>query len=304
MRGQWSLTMGITSMLPRFYSWTLVCVFWSTSYSLCILHVRFQGLFGEYHKAQSLIQDLSKQNEELQAKLATTETDGDGGGSGGGGGGAEALSSTIAALRDELEEVSQARDDAEKRAAGAAGGGVQNAAGDGGVATRAAAEAEELKTQVAQSKADNAELISRLEEMAEKYRTLLAQEQCSEDAVNDATASRSADYDRLREAERELTTANQRAAALDTRCLKAEAELESTTSSLHDARRRLAEFESSVGGAAGDTTAAATNARESQSPVDLTYLHRYMRVCGSVHVQLMGCIYFGPRRCSPWLGDG
>lgn len=266
-----------------------------------------QSLLKYHRESRGIVATLQEQVKGLQAKVATAETDGDGGGVGSRGG-AEAFGATIAALQDRLREVSQAKDKAERMVAAADGGGGKGGGEDWDLREKRYQEAlsenetknaeleqnlrrtmgviralrqekhssvdqiEGLKTQLAQSKADNSQRTSELEELAQQHRSLQAQTVEMRNAAVDsgvaaglideieelkmqlaqakAIASDSTNGHRLREAERELAAANEKAAALSTRCLEAETTLDSATNSLNDARQRLAKFESSVAVAA------------------------------------------------------
>ncbi|CAM9414010.1 unnamed protein product, partial [Sphacelaria rigidula] len=304
---------------------------------------KMKTLVGKYREAQGSIKGLQAQVEELRTQQVTPATDGDNSGGGGDAGGADpAFGATIAALQEKLREVSQARDDAEKRAvvvggSGGGGGGrgkssshgedwdtrergykealeekeaqhakllqkfkqmvthlrnlqeekaqleqrqqqqeagaqvrgaqsvaVDDDSGASSGASTTAEETEELRKQLAKSRTDNDKLSSNLSELLQKYRGLLAQGQGAavenasrHDEEADSAASSSSDSGhRLADAVRELAEAKETEAALHSRCVEAEAALESTTTSLNDALMRLADLEALPSSADGGASAA------------------------------------------------
>lgn len=142
--------------------------------------------------------------------------------------------------------------------AAAAVEGAQTAS-DCGVTVSANEDVEELKAQLSRSQEDNDKLVSRLKELARRYRALQAhgQDLGATASVPPPTAT---DNGRLADAEWELVAANERVAELSRRCQEAEAAHESATVSLNDALSRLAQLQSSADSATDDAAAVATAA--------------------------------------------
>lgn len=137
---------------------------------------------------------------------------------------------------------------------------VGNAASDGGVGTSTVEKIEKLKTQLAQCTINKTVSLEKLQDLGQDHHTLLGGPQAKA-AVN-ATSSHSTDTHRLREAKQELAAANEKVAALNSRCLIAEEALESTKSSLNNARQEFAEEKSSMRVTIAKTTAAAATDRQ------------------------------------------
>ncbi|CAN0402890.1 unnamed protein product, partial [Ascophyllum nodosum] len=204
---------------------------------------RMKGLIGKYKEAQGTIRSLHSQVEELRAHRVATSPKGDGdGGEGDSGPGRDEgaanpyFGATIAALQDQLREVTRAKDDAEKRAEMAEA--ASTVPGERVEEGREYETVAELKTQLGEKQAENESIASRLNELAQRYRALQQEDEARKAEYNSAAAERVADM------ERQLAASDEKAVDLARRCEVAEAGHERIEGSLKIALSRVVDLDS------------------------------------------------------------
>ncbi|CAM9803708.1 unnamed protein product, partial [Hapterophycus canaliculatus] len=288
-------------------------------------------LIGKYKEAQGSIKGLQSKVEELQEK-SKPGADGDPGAVEGGAD--PAFGATIAALQDQLREVTRERDEAVERAAAAVAAPHRDRDGapafgeeNGGAAAAATAAAREqleaqemlhqkalaekqsqneqlvqkvrqlfntcrsLKEQVAEAaqrppvdgggaaagaeglqaqldlkQSENDNLMARLRELAQRYRSLQQEQETKESGDRGGSSEPAATAElaeRLAAAERQVAAGDERAAELTRRCEEAEAEHRRATGSLNEAVERLAALESGAATAAAAEGVAAAGEERS-----------------------------------------
>ena len=225
-----------------------------------------QGLIGKYKEAQGTIRSLQSQVEELRAHRVATSPEGDGdGGEGDSGPGRDEgaayqdFRATIAAFQNQLREVTQAKDDAEKRAemAAAASTAPGERVEEGGECETVT----KLKTQL-EKKHENESITSRLNELAQRYRALQQEDEARKAEYNSAAAELVADMERqlaaselVADMERQLAASDEKAVDLAGRCEVAEAGHERIEGSLKIALSRVVDLDSSANSATASVAA-------------------------------------------------
>lgn len=133
-------------------------------------------------------------------------------------------------------------------------------------AVAVAAGAEDLHAQLDAKQSENDKLLSRLRELAQRYRTLQQEQQDKAGGEGGGAAETPAVpadvAERLADAERQVASADEKAAELARRCEKAEAEHQRATGSLKEAVERLAVLESAADVAATSNAASASAQQE------------------------------------------
>ncbi|CAM9955888.1 unnamed protein product, partial [Ascophyllum nodosum] len=154
---------------------------------------------------------------------------------------------TIAALQDQLREVTRAKDDAEKRAEMAAA--ASTVPGKRVEEGREYETVAELKTQLEKKQAENESIASRLNELAQRYRALQQEDEARKAEYNSAAVERVADM------ERQLAASDGKAVDLARRCEVAEAGHERIEGSLKIALSRVVGLDSSTTSATASVAA-------------------------------------------------
>ena len=192
--------------------------------------------------------------EELGAHRVATSPEGDDdGGEGDSGPGRDEgaanpdFGATIAALQDQLREVTRAKDDAEKRAEMAAA--ASTVPGERVEEGREYETVAELKTQLEKKQAENESIASRLNELAQRYRALQQEDEARKAEYNSAAAEQVAVM------ERQLAASDEKTVDLARRCEVAEAGHERIEGSLKIALSRVVDLDSSATSATASVAA-------------------------------------------------